>query len=143
MKEKAFETQQDIDNELEVIKKFAEFKNCNYVKMKRFFKVDFALYDKISDELDSLVEIKCTPNSDSLFTNQRISTKKIKAMKEFAIANQCPAYLVYRYSDLTRWADVNDLDGEEFIGGWNKPREGSVNDIEPMWEFPKSQMKIL
>jgi hypothetical protein len=125
-----FETNDDITNENEVIKRIAGANT--YTKLGPY-DLDFEIDGK------AYIEIKCYNINSTDFNHCIVSL--IKLVKMQAMGKKLPTYLFIQYNDALQYINVNDIEGQIKRGG-RKPRPGSTNDIEFLCYVDKSKFKV-
>lgn len=115
---KVFETKQDRENELKVIRRIAK-KNTIIKLDKRG--LDYEIENK------AYIEIKCYDVYSDQFKSTIVSLIKLVKMQEYS--RRLPTYLFIQFKDKLRYINVNQIQGIVKLGG-RKIREGSTNDQE-------------
>jgi hypothetical protein len=124
-----FETETDLLNEVEIIKKIAgknEFK-----KLDRFG-LDYEIIGK------AFIEIKKYKINFEAYKNIIVSCIKLVKMQE--ASKFLPTYLFIQYLDKLVYIKTEDITGELKKGG-RVERKGSTNDVEFLVYVPKSKFK--
>jgi|LakMenEpi03Aug12_release.lakeMendotaPanAssembly.Ray.scaffolds.fasta_scaffold92680_3 hypothetical protein len=124
-----FETETDLLNELEIIKKIAgknEFK-----KLDRFG-LDYEIPGK------AFIEIKKYKTDFEKYQSVIVSCIKLVKMQE--ASKFLPTYLFIQYLDKLVYIDSKNIEGELKKGG-RVERKGSTNDKEFLVYVPKSKFK--
>ena len=124
-----FETENDLLNEVEIIKKIAgknEFK-----KLDRFG-LDYEIIGK------AFIEIKKYKSNFDAYQNIIVSCIKLVKMQE--ASKFLPTYLFIQYLDKLVYIKTDDITGELKKGG-RVERKGSTNDVEFLVYVPKSKFK--
>ena len=124
-----FETETDLLNELEIIKKIAgknEFK-----KLDRFG-LDYEIVGK------AFIEIKKYNCDFEKYPTKIVSCIKLVKMQE--ASKFLPTYLFIQYLDKLVYIKTDDVTGELKKGG-RVERKGSTNDVEFLVYVPKSKFK--
>jgi hypothetical protein len=124
-----FETETDLLNELEIIKKIAgknEFK-----KLDRFG-LDYEITGK------AFIEIKKYNSEFEKYPTKIVSCIKLVKMQQ--ASKILPTYLFIQYLDKLVYIDSKNIEGELKKGGRSE-REGSTNDKEFLVYVPKSKFK--
>jgi hypothetical protein len=124
-----FETETDLLNELEIIKKIAgknEFK-----KLDRFG-LDYEIVGK------AFIEIKKYNCDFEKYPTKIVSCIKLVKMQE--ASKILPTYLFIQYLDKLVYIKTDDVTGELKKGG-RVERKGSTNDKEFLVYVPKSKFK--
>lgn len=124
-----FETENDLLNEVEIIKKIAgknEFK-----KLDRFG-LDYEITGK------AFIEIKKYKSNFEAYQNIIVSCIKLVKMQE--ASKFLPTYLFIQYLDKLVYIKTDDITGELKKGG-RVERKGSTNDVEFLVYVPKSKFK--
>lgn len=131
-----FESQKDIDNELNVIKKIC-WDGTLYKKLGQH-DLDFLVYELRNENKIGLcfIEIKCYCKNHDDFPNTMVSC--IKHRKMMKRSSQLPTYLFIQWKDKLVYINANNIQGEKRVGG-RKPREGSSNDQEMMIFVPNEK----
>jgi hypothetical protein len=119
-----FESQKDIDNELNVIKKIC-WDGTLFKKLGQH-DLDFLVYELRNEKKIGLcfIEIKCYSKNHDDFPNTMVSC--IKHRKMMKRSSQLPTYLFIQWKD----------------NGGRKPREGSSNDQEMMIFVPNEKFNV-
>jgi hypothetical protein len=115
---KIFETEQDLKNELDVIKKIA--KGSEVIKLDKFG-LDYEILGK------AFIEIKCYKINSNQFKHTIVSLIKLVKMQK--ASKKLPTFLFIQFLDKIRYINIKDISGEMRVGG-RKPRAGSTNDLE-------------
>lgn len=124
-----FETENDLLNEVEIIKKIAgknEFK-----KLDRFG-LDYEIIGK------AFIEIKKYKSNFEAYQNIIVSCIKLVKMQE--ASKILPTYLFIQYLDKLVYIKTDDITGELKKGG-RVERKGSTNDVEFLVYVSKSKFK--
>ena len=124
-----FETENDLLNEVEIIKKIAgknEFK-----KLDRFG-LDYEITGK------AFIEIKKDNSEFKKYPDKIVSCIKLVKMQE--ASKFLPTYLFIQYLDKLVYIKTDDITGELKKGG-RVERKGSTNDVEFLVYVPKSKFK--
>jgi hypothetical protein len=124
-----FETENDLLNEVEIIKKIAgknEFK-----KLDRFG-LDYEITGK------AFIEIKKYKSNFDAYQNIIVSCIKLVKMQE--ASKFLPTYLFIQYLDKLVYIKTDEITGELKKGG-RVERKGSTNDVEFLVYVPKSKFK--
>ena len=124
-----FETETDLLNELEIIKKIAgknEFK-----KLDRFG-LDYEILGK------AFIEIKKYKTDFEKYQSVIVSCIKLVKMQE--ASKFLPTYLFIQYLDKLVYINSKNIEGELKKGG-RVERKGSTNDKEFLVYVPKSKFK--
>jgi len=139
MSTKRFETQEDLDNELQVIKKFCSKGNFSYKKLDRH-SLDYAI---VKDErVVAFVEIKCYKTSSDKYHSQILSLYKWEKLKDYN--KLAPTFFVCRYSDgVILYLHAEDIKGDVKFSGRKVVREGSFSDREFCIFIERNQMRKL
>lgn len=144
-----FETEQDLINEEETIRRFCEAFDLGYGKLA-YFDIDFYL-SKDGYQIGE-AEVKCYTVPHDKYEYQILSARKYLTLISrcfiFARTNEVEyrPMFVCRYSDdVILYCNFRTLIGKiEFPQkGGRKPREGSANDIEWVVHIPKKHFKKL
>jgi len=136
--EPIFETHQDLSNEEEVAKMFAEKGNFQYKKLKRS-SLDYALIS--NDKAVCFLEIKCFKSKHDKYEYKINSLYKWEKMQEFE--KLLPVYFVCHHSDgVVLYIRASDIRGDIKWSG-RQPRDGSLHDQEFCIFIPISKMKRL
>ena len=140
MREPMFETSKDLENEIQVIKRFSKAAKLNYSKLPQN-SLDFLLYDD-KGIAKAFVEVKCYNCTSTQYPTQIHSLHKWEKMKTFEFL--LPTYFVCRYSDgVILHARSKNIKGQIKRGGWKNPRPNSTTDREWVINIPKSLFKKL
>jgi hypothetical protein len=124
-----FETENDLLNELEIIKKIAgknEFK-----KLDRFG-LDYEITGK------AFIEIKKYNCDFEKYPTKIVSCIKLVKLQE--ASKFLPTYLFIQYLDKLVYIKTDEITGELKKGG-RVERKGSTNDVEFLVYVPKSKFK--
>jgi hypothetical protein len=124
-----FETENDLLNEVEIIKKIAgknEFK-----KLDRFG-LDYEIVGK------AFIEIKKYNCDFEKYPTKIVSCIKLVKMQE--ASKFLPTYLFIQYLDKLVYIKTDEITGELKKGG-RVERKGSTNDVEFLVYVPKSKFK--
>jgi hypothetical protein len=124
-----FETEKDLLNELEIIKKIAG-KN-EYKKLDRFG-LDYEITGK------AFIEIKKYNIDFNRY--QKIIVSCIKLVKMQEASKFLPTYLFIQFIDKLVYIKCDDIEGQLKIGGRAK-RNGSTNDQEFLIYVDKNKFK--
>jgi hypothetical protein len=128
-----FESQDDIDNELKVMKHI-----CPDGQFKKLGEhdLDFLVYDVRNGKKIGLcyVEIKCYNANHDDYPTTMVSCIKYRKMMEKAL----PTYLFIQWKDKLVYINRDNISGEKRIGG-RKIRDGSTNDQELLIFVPNDK----
>jgi hypothetical protein len=124
-----FETQKDLLNELEIIKKIA---GKNEFKKLDKFGLDYEITGK------AFIEIKKYNSNYEGYKNMIVSCIKLVKMQE--ASKFLPTYLFIQYLDKLVYIKTDDIGGEVKKSG-RVERPGSTNDVEFLVYIPKSKFK--
>lgn len=123
-----FETEQDLANELEVMRQFA--KGHQFHKLGEN-DLDFTIPGKC------FVEVKCINSSSTKYDVQIISLIKLVKMQERA--KELPTFIVFRYTDAIKYINFKDINGYVRHSG-REQREGAANDRELLLFVDRSKL---
>jgi hypothetical protein len=115
---KNFETEEDRQNELAVIRKIA--KDNKIIKLDRSG-LDYEIEGK------AYIEIKCYNIKHDQYKWTIVSL--IKLLKMQVASKTLPTYLFIQFTDKLRYINVEQIEGKIKVGG-RKKRQGSANDQE-------------
>lgn len=124
-----FETENDLLNELEIIKKIA---GKNEFKKLDKFGLDFEIVGK------AFIEIKKYNIDFEKYQNMIVSCIKLVKLQE--ASKFLPTYLFIQYLDKLVYIDIKNIEGELKKGG-RVERKGSTNDKEFLVYVPRSKFK--
>mgnify|MGYP003626333429 CR=1 FL=1 len=113
-----FETNEDLENEFNVIKKIA--KDNKIIKLSKF-DIDYEIVGK------AYIEIKCYKIKSNQFSHTIVSLIKLVKMQK--ASKKLPTFLFIQFIDDLKYINIKDIAGEIKVGG-RKPRKGSTNDLE-------------
>lgn len=135
-----FESKTDLQNELNVVKRFAALADYDYSKLKQTG-LDYLLYDK-NGKGKCFLEIKCFNYPHTQYPTEIVNIRKWEKMKTFDFL--APSFFVCRYSDdVIMYIRCSEIKGElDFIKRKN-PRPNAANDSEWCIRIPKNKMKRL
>lgn len=124
-----FETEKDLLNELEIIKKIA---GKNEFKKLDKFGLDYEITGK------AFIEIKKDNSEFKKYPDKIVSCIKLVKMQE--ASKILPTYLFIQYLDKLVYIKTENITGELKKGG-RVERKGSTNDKEFLVYVPKSKFK--
>jgi len=130
------ETQFDRDNEIDVIRKFCNKKNCDFTKLPKY-ELDFLIHREGKGL--AFAEVKCRTHKFTDFNTQIISF--IKLTKMLKCSQWLPSYFICSYTDGIYFIEVNKIPlNNIMLGGRNNPRPERPNDVEFLIHFERSFM---
>tara|TARA_B100001245_G_C22786005_1_gene379346 strand:- start:325 stop:750 length:426 start_codon:yes stop_codon:yes gene_type:complete len=133
-----FETQEDLEKEEEVVKRFADKGGFGYRKLARST-LDYALIK--NNNAVCFLEIKCFNSKHDEYKCKISSLYKWEKMQEFE--KLLPVYFVCHHSDgVVLYIRAKDIIGDVKWSG-RQPRAGSMNDEEFCIFIPMDKMKRL
>jgi hypothetical protein len=132
---KRFERPEDVARELKAVNLFISGRTDISVNKLNPHEIDFML--SIEDKAVAYIEVKGVKKVGSVYDEHTpiVAIKKLTALQKYVNEKKCPnVYIAWAYSDGIKYAKVTDLKGRIRWGGQFKPRAGSVNDHELMFE---------
>ena len=123
-----FETQEDLDREEKAIKLFTSKYNYNYKKLGDY-DLDF-LITKQDGGIVGTAEVKGRKRYLQDQSDLPLAERKYKKIMKAKNAK----IIIWAFKDGITFCQLDKLEGTKTIGG-RKPREGSFNDIEPMYYY--------
>lgn len=143
---KRFENQEDLDREKRAIDLFVGGADGFFPKKLPPNEIDFAIASKVEGNRNvAYVEIKGVKKVKSVYDEHTpvVAIKKLTSLQKYINERKCPnVYIAWAYSDGIKYAKVTDLKGIIRWGGQFKPRAGSVNDHELMFENTDTNFTI-
>lgn len=143
---KRFESQEDLDREKRAIDLFVGGAEGFFPKKLPPNEIDFAISSREHEGRNvAYVEIKGVKKVKSVYDKHTpvVAIKKLTALQKYVNERKCPnVYIVWAYSDGIKYAKVTDLKGIIRWGGQFKPRKGSTNDHELMYENTDTNFTI-
>jgi hypothetical protein len=143
---KRFENQEDLDREKRAIDLFVGGADGFFPKKLPPNEIDFAIASKVEGNRNvAYVEIKGVKKVKSAYDEHTpvVAIKKLTSLQKYINERKCPnVYIAWAYSDGIKYAKVTDLKGIIRWGGQFKPRAGSVNDHELMFENTDTNFTI-
>jgi hypothetical protein len=136
-----FETQQDIDNEYEVLREFLNSRDEQFKWMKLpKWELDYMVTDEKDEKLLCFLEIKCYTRDFDETEKQMISMIKYNKMLNYN--RIAPTYFLAKYKCGTlAYIHVSNICGK--IGWGGRANRGGANDTEKMVWCPKDKFKII
>jgi uncharacterized protein with PIN domain len=139
MKTKRFETEEDRQNELEVIEKFSAKGNFTYSKLDRHA-LDFAITK--DEKVVAFAEVKCYKTPSDKYHTQIVSLYKWEKMKDYN--KLAPTFFICRYSDgKILYMHAEEIKGDIKFSGRKVVREGSFSDREFCIFINRKEMREL
>lgn len=140
---KRFERPEDIARELKAVQLFLRGNEGLEADKLSPHEIDFAI--KRDGRSVAYIEIKGVKKVKSVYDDHTpvVAIKKLTALQKYVNERKCPnVYIAWAYSDGIKYAKVTDLKGIIRWGGQFKPRQGSVNDHELMFEDTDTNFTI-
>ena len=132
---KRFERPEDIARELKAVRLFLSGRDDLTPNKLDPHEIDFAISK--GGQSVAYIEVKGVKKVKSVYDKHTpvVAIKKLTSLQKYVNERKCPhVYIAWAYSDGFKYAKVTDLKGIIRWGGQFKPREGSVNDHELMFE---------
>lgn len=132
---KRFERPEDVAREIKAVNLFISGRgDLSHNKLSPH-EIDFSIQKDGADV--AYIEVKGVKKVKSVFDEHVpvVAIKKLTSLQKYVNEKKCPnVYIAWAYSDGIKYAKVTDLKGSIRWGGQFKPRAGSVNDHELMFE---------
>jgi len=137
---KRFETEKDLENELEVMKIFTSAMSKKTGNEYEFKKLGDNDIDFVIPNV-AYVEIKCYNTPFGKYNTQMMNLYKLLSLQKCNL--KLPTYFVARYTDCIKYMSFKDMEGIVKWGGRKKVREGSANDLEMLVYLDRSKYKSI
>jgi hypothetical protein len=137
-----YETSKHLSSELEAMQKFADKFRVRFKKLPLQYRLDFAIFNQVTDKVRGLVEVRCRTFSWEKYDTLIMSLKKIMHMRDYGKMGLSSLILLENADGLWYWKynnrDTKDIRwGGRFTGGPSEPRDDQ--DAEPVVHIHKSR----
>tara|TARA_R110000782_G_scaffold162513_2_gene254324 strand:- start:29 stop:466 length:438 start_codon:yes stop_codon:yes gene_type:complete len=140
---KRFERPEDIARELKAVKLFTQDREDLKINKLNPHEIDFSISQ--DGRAVAYIEIKGVKKVGSVHDEHTpiVAIKKLTSLQKYVNEKKCShVYIAWAYADGIKYAKVTDLKGIIRWGGQFKPRAGSVNDHELMFEDNGTEFTI-
>lgn len=140
---KRFERPEDIAREIKAVDLFLRGNQGLESKKLSPHEIDFEI--QRDGKPVAFIEIKGVKKVKSVYDEHTpvVAIKKLTSLQKYINERKCyNVYIAWAYSDGIKYAKVTDLKGIIRWGGQFKPRAGSVNDKELMFENTDTNFTI-
>ncbi len=144
-----YETQEDRDNQLEIISIAAKKWRCYFEMSPAKCAYDASLFRNKDDSFASIVEAKWRGSEMDRYPDYMVSAEKYRELLNSAQTFRVPALLVVRFSDQIAWCDIeiaHNTPGAVRFGWGKRNQRGGVaipTDRELMAFILNNQFKEL
>ena len=141
MKRTVYETDSDLEKELELISLVSEKWQCSYFKLPISYRLDFALTR--NDRIVSFVEVRCRNNSiDKYSTIVCAVNKRVKAL-ELSAATDVKSIFLVKYTDKIAYIDFAVKPDSISIGGRTGKNRRDYEDVEPICHYSVERLTLI
>jgi len=117
MSRNQYETQIDLKNEQNAIKRLEEHSGRKSFKLPISYRIDFAMRNE-DDDITSWVEVKTRKNNYRQYPTLAISITKLMAGISFEQKTGLPFFLVVQWRDFIGYTRISSLEGFKIkVGG--------------------------
>lgn len=135
-----YETQDDLKNEEEAIRRLEAVSGRKSFKLPRGYRIDFAMCD--GEEITSWIEVECIENPFKQYPTLAIGITKLMAGLAFEQKTGLPFFLVVHWPDFLGYIRIKSLSEFKILKGGRTDRNDSA-DVEPMVHIPIQMFKKL
>lgn len=133
-----YETQQDLQNEVQAIQAVGDAWGCEFFKLPISYVMDFAAIR--GGDVVGFVEVRTRKNTSTQYPTIMFSLNKYLKAQEYADVGLSTILLV-QYTDAIKYLDITEKHDRLVIGGRNHLRDSA--DIEPVVHFNTDRMRTL
>ena len=130
-----WETQTDRDNEEAVARRYATIMNCQYRKLHKGLKADYAFLR--DDKVVALVEVKCRKVASLQYPTIMLSVHKWIDMLNMAERMNVPAMFVVRFTDTILALNLSTAPECIEVGGRGAIRDERDHDLVAFFDIAK------
>ena len=134
-----YETEEDVQNELNVVKEICSGLNCSYKKLPISYGLDYALVR--GEDVFAFVEIKCRKRHSQRHESLMVSAQKRVKAQELTRATGVPCMLVSAFSDGVFWISMSEKPDRVTFNG--RTDRGDAQDVEPVIHYATERLQLV
>lgn len=134
-----YETEDDLQNELVVVKELCNVLNCGYKKLPISYGLDYALTR--GEEVFAFVEIKCRQRHSQRHESLMVSAQKRVKGLDLTRATGLPCMLVSKFTDGIFWVNLREKPDRVTFNG--RTDRGDAQDVEPVIHYSTERLQYV
>lgn len=134
-----YETEDDLQNELAVVKDLSSSLNCSYKKLPISYGLDYALVR--DEDVFAFIEIKCRKRHSQRHESLMVSAQKRVKAQELTRATGVPCMLVSAFTDGVYWINMAEKPDRVTFNG--RTDRGDAQDVEPVIHYDTDRLVLV
>lgn len=134
-----YETDDDLQNELVVVKDLCSGLNCSYKKLPISYGLDYALIRE--EDVFAFIEIKCRKRHSQRHESLMVSAQKRVKAQDLSRATGVPCMLVSSFTDGVYWINFAEKPDKVTFNG--RTDRGDAQDVEPVIHYATERLSLV